>query len=413
MVLCAAAVVQAAFITWEDHVLAYGAVDQTAWVSQDGVLVAAINASNSANASVSYAGIDWANTDAAEAAADRRRRDGLRSLRKALSGPDPAVIAECKKASPSAGVLRADFDPAGLAARYRAGGAAAISVVTERDFFQGRPEWLSVVRAAVDLPVLRKDFIVDEHQLREAALLGADAVLLIQRILPGDRLAALIDAARGLGLETLVEVFVAEGRAGTIASGADAIGVNARDLATFVTRLDVVEEMVSRLPADRVRVAESTLSLAREQLRQARDRFERLAGQFRTELDAGNLTGAQTVLDKMKQFDVPEMQRTARGYDAIEGRAIHHQVLLDRKSVRPPRFDPDLVPVAVLAHVELAHGGALPRSMRPAVDHHSARATDPLPTIAVEDDWILTLFLEVFVDHVQHLEEGHVGAHVF
>jgi indole-3-glycerol phosphate synthase len=196
----------------------------------------------------------------AEAAAEAVRRRPRRSLRSALGTGGPSIIAECKKASPSAGVLRADFDPARLATRYRAAGAAAISVVTERDFFQGRPEWLSAVRAAVDLPVLRKDFIVDEHQLREAALLGADAVLLIQRILPGDRLGALIDAARDLGLETLVEVFVDEDPARAIASEADVIGVNARDLATFTTRLDRVEAMASALPTDRTRVAESGIT---------------------------------------------------------------------------------------------------------------------------------------------------------
>ncbi len=121
--------------------------------------------------------------DLAERAARIRAASQKRSLREALSADGPSIIAECKKASPSAGLLRADFDPARLAARYQAAGAAAISVVTERDFFQGRLEWLAAVREVVDLPVLRKDFIIDERQLREAAALGADAVLLIQRIL--------------------------------------------------------------------------------------------------------------------------------------------------------------------------------------------------------------------------------------
>lgn len=188
-----------------------------------------------------------------------RVRESLprRSLREALSVRGPSVIAECKKASPSAGLLRADFDPARLAARYESAGASAISVVTEPDFFQGRLEWLSRVREAVDLPILRKDFIVDERQLREAAAAGADAVLLIQRILSADRLAELVGAAAELGLETLVEIFADEEPGPTVASGTSIIGVNARDLATFVTRLDVVEEMASLLPADRVRVAES------------------------------------------------------------------------------------------------------------------------------------------------------------
>jgi indole-3-glycerol phosphate synthase len=185
---------------------------------------------------------------------------GGRSLREALSADGPSIIAECKKASPSAGLLRDDFDPAELARRYRQGGAAAISVVTEPDFFRGRLEWLAVVRNAVDLPILRKDFIIDERQLREAAYLGADAVLLIQRILSPDRLGQLVRAAAELGLETLVEIFADEDPGPTVDSGAQIIGVNARDLTTFETRLDVVEAMAERLPADRTRVAESGIA---------------------------------------------------------------------------------------------------------------------------------------------------------
>lgn len=195
--------------------------------------------------------------DLAERAAEAVLQRPRRSLRRALSTRGPSIIAECKKASPSAGLIRTDFDPVRLAGAYEAAGAAAISVVTERDFFRGRLEWIQAVREVVDLPVLRKDFIIDERQLREAAVAGADAALLIQRILPGDRLAQLVSAARELGLETLVEVFADEDPAATVASGAEIIGVNARDLATFETRLDVVERMAARLPTDRVRVAES------------------------------------------------------------------------------------------------------------------------------------------------------------
>lgn len=198
--------------------------------------------------------------DLADRAVAMRESLPRRSLRQALSAEGPSIIAECKKASPSAGLLRADFDPAWLARRYQEAGASAISVVTEPDFFQGRLEWLEAVRAVVDLPVLRKDFVVDERQLREAAALGADAVLLIQRILSVDRLAELVGAARELGLETLVEIFADEDPAPTVASGTAIIGVNARDLATFVTRLDVVETLAAQLPADRVRVAESGIT---------------------------------------------------------------------------------------------------------------------------------------------------------
>jgi indole-3-glycerol phosphate synthase len=195
--------------------------------------------------------------EAARAAAATRRERGLRSLRSALLGPGPAVIAECKKASPSAGIIRADFDPVVLARAYAEGGAAAISVVTEPEFFSGDPEWLAVVRRAVDLPVLRKDFLVTRRQLHESAVLGADAVLLISRILDRETLAELLATASELDIEVLLEIFVDEDPESAVASGAEIIGVNARDLATFETRLDRVEAMAHKLPADRVRVAES------------------------------------------------------------------------------------------------------------------------------------------------------------
>ena len=193
----------------------------------------------------------------AREAADRRRREGLRSLAAALSSPGPAVIAECKKASPSAGLLRRDFDPVALAAAYQRGGAAAISVVTEPDFFQGDPAWVRAVRDAVRLPVLRKDFIVTRRQLLESVLLGADAVLLINRILDPDALRDLTDAAHELSLEVLVEVFADEDPAEAAACGARLIGVNARDLATFAVDLEQLVVLGGSIPDDRVRVAES------------------------------------------------------------------------------------------------------------------------------------------------------------
>jgi len=194
---------------------------------------------------------------AAHAAADTRRGRGLRSLSAALSGPGPAVIAECKRASPSAGLLRADFYPAALARAYAAGGAAAISVVTEPGHFSGDPEWLAVVRRMVNLPVLRKDFILTRRQVLESAVLGADALLLISRILDRETLAELLAAASELDLEVLLEIFVDEDPAAAVDSGAGIIGVNARDLATFTACLDRVEAMALRIPDDRVRVAES------------------------------------------------------------------------------------------------------------------------------------------------------------
>ena len=194
---------------------------------------------------------------AARAATAIRRGTGRRSLVRALSGPTPALIAECKKASPSAGMIRDPFDPVALARSYAAGGASAISVVTEPDFFGGDPEWLAVVRRSVTLPVLRKDFIVTRRQLYEASVLGADAVLLIARLLDREGLGDLLTLAAELELDVLLEIFADEDPSMAIESGAPIIGVNARDLATFETRLDRVEELVSELPADRVRVAES------------------------------------------------------------------------------------------------------------------------------------------------------------
>ena len=195
--------------------------------------------------------------DAAFEAVEARRSDGLRSLRGSLSASGPSLIAECKKASPSAGVIREDFDAAALASAYAAGGAAAISVVTERDSFQGDPRWLIDVRRAVDLPVMRKDFIVTRRQLFETAVLGADAVLLIARVLDQGTLADLLGLAGELEHEVLLEIFADEDPAMAAASGASILGVNARDLATFEVRLDRAESIVSQLPIDRVRVAES------------------------------------------------------------------------------------------------------------------------------------------------------------
>lgn len=195
--------------------------------------------------------------DAAHAAVDQRRAGGLRSLRQALAAPGPQILAECKHASPSAGILRDPFDPVALARAYEGGGAAAISVVVEPEFFRGDPDWIPEVRRAVGLPVLRKDFIVSERQLYETALLGADAVLLIQRLLNPESTMALLELARSLELEVLLEIFVDEDPEGAVASGAKILGVNARDLATFETSIDRVVELAGALPADRVRVAES------------------------------------------------------------------------------------------------------------------------------------------------------------
>jgi indole-3-glycerol phosphate synthase len=168
-----------------------------------------------------------------------------------------AVIAEVKKASPSAGVIRADFDPVAIATAYAAHGAAAISVLTDVEYFRGHLRYLTDVRAAVGVPVLRKDFVLDRYQLLEARAAGADAVLLIAECLPGDRLHALQREAVALGLHTLVELHDADQLPRVIDCGAPVIGINNRDLRTFVTRLEHTLELLPKIPADRTVVSES------------------------------------------------------------------------------------------------------------------------------------------------------------
>jgi indole-3-glycerol phosphate synthase len=167
------------------------------------------------------------------------------------------LIAEVKKASPSAGVIRADFDPVKIANTYEAHGAAAISVLTDVEYFLGSLAYLTAVRAAVGVPVLRKDFILDRYQLLEARAAGADAVLLIAECLPGDRLLALQREAVGLGLQTLVELHDAEQLPRVLDCGAPVIGINNRDLRTFATRLEHTLELLPKIPADRTVVSES------------------------------------------------------------------------------------------------------------------------------------------------------------
>jgi indole-3-glycerol phosphate synthase len=167
------------------------------------------------------------------------------------------LIAEVKKASPSAGVIRADFDPVKIARTYESHGAAAISVLTDVEYFQGSLKYLTDVKDAVSLPVLRKDFIIDRYQLLEARAAGADAALLIAECLPGDRLHTLQREAVALGLHTLVELHDAEQLPRVIDCGAPVVGINNRDLRTFTTRLEHTLELLPKIPADRTVVSES------------------------------------------------------------------------------------------------------------------------------------------------------------
>lgn len=170
--------------------------------------------------------------------------------------PDVALIAEVKRRAPSAGALRLDLDPADLAATYARAGAAAISVLTDRDF-DGGLEDLRVARRAVDLPLLRKDFILDPVQVWEARAAGADAILLIVRALEDERLADLLACARAAQLGALVEVHDRADLDRALTAGAEVIGINHRDLTTFETRLSVSSELAPMVPSDRVVVAES------------------------------------------------------------------------------------------------------------------------------------------------------------
>jgi indole-3-glycerol phosphate synthase len=174
-----------------------------------------------------------------------------------LAASGIAVIAEVKKASPSAGVIRPDFDPVAIARAYERGGAACVSVLTDASYFQGSLADLEAVRTAIRLPVLRKDFILDRYQLLEARRAGADAVLLIAEILPGETLPRLMRQAGELGLQALVELYDRENLPRVLDAGATLVGVNNRDLRTFVTRLEHTLEVAAAVPAGVCLVSES------------------------------------------------------------------------------------------------------------------------------------------------------------
>ena len=167
------------------------------------------------------------------------------------------LIAEVKRASPSAGLIREDFDPPQIASCYRDGGAACISVLTDEPFFQGSLDYLRDVRAAVDLPVLRKDFIVDRYQLLQARHSGADCVLLIAECLDPSELKDLHDAANELGLQTLIELFEPSNLDAVLATGTRLVGINNRNLKTFHTTLDHTLNLCPSIPSDRLIVGES------------------------------------------------------------------------------------------------------------------------------------------------------------
>jgi indole-3-glycerol phosphate synthase len=200
-------------------------------------------------------------------AAQHRPRGWAAALRR-QAAKGPAVIAEIKKASPSKGLIRADFDPAWLARRYRAGGAAALSVLTDEPYFQGSLRNLELASDAAPLPCLRKDFIIDEYQIVEARAHRADAILLIAAALTGAEMKRFAAAARGQALDVLVEVHSSDELDQVLdaigETGAEAIGVNNRDLRSFEVNPETSLALVDRIPATVVRVTESGISTGEE-----------------------------------------------------------------------------------------------------------------------------------------------------
>ncbi|ARN74318.1 indole-3-glycerol phosphate synthase TrpC [Oceanicoccus sagamiensis] len=186
-------------------------------------------------------------------------RGFVQSMADKLAAGQSAVIAEAKKASPSKGVIRESFDPAAIAASYEQGGAACLSVLTDKDFFQGSEAYLQQARNACSLPVIRKDFIVDPYQVVEARAIGADCILLIVACLDDQQMAELDAAAKELQLDVLIEVHNREELDRSLSLGNTLVGINNRDLHTFETSLNTTIDLLPHIPADRMVVTESSI----------------------------------------------------------------------------------------------------------------------------------------------------------
>lgn len=193
----------------------------------------------------------------AEAAAQAAPRDFVGAIHHKLSHGQPAIIAEIKKASPSKGVIRPDFHPADIARSYAQHGAACLSVLTDRQYFQGCPEYLQAARAACTLPVLRKDFMVDRYQVAETRAMGADAILLIAAALSLAEMQQLEAQAHGYGMAVLVEVHNGEELDAALQLKTPLLGINNRNLRTFGVTLETTLGLLARIPGDKIVVTES------------------------------------------------------------------------------------------------------------------------------------------------------------
>ncbi len=193
----------------------------------------------------------------AQAANQSATRDFVGAIRQKIACGQPAVIAEIKKASPSKGVIRADFRPADIARSYAEHGAACLSVLTDRQYFQGAPEYLQAARAACQLPVLRKDFIVDRYQVAEARAMGADCILLIAAALSTVEMQALEAQAMDYGMAVLVEVHNAEELAAALPLRTPLLGINNRNLRTFDVSLQTTLDLLAGIGEERIVVTES------------------------------------------------------------------------------------------------------------------------------------------------------------
>ena len=206
----------------------------------------------------------------AEAERAGKPQDFVGALRTKIAAGLPAVVAEVKKASPSKGVLRVDFDPVAIAKSYARHGAACLSVLTDAQFFMGSPEHLVQARAACDLPVLRKDFLIDPYQVYEARVMGADCILLIVAALDDAALRNLEQAASALGMAVLVEVHDGMELDRSLGLKTPLLGINNRNLRTFETRLETTLSLLAPIPADRLVITESGI-LAPEDVKRMRE----------------------------------------------------------------------------------------------------------------------------------------------